>query len=317
VTQVASQPQRRGVFMARVVRNDPLCTDHFRLVLRMPFFPASSPGQFVQIACRTEDATPCEIVSYEAREWTPGMPLHDPDFSSAQAYLRRPFSIAGRRTAPDGSAQVDVIHRVAGKGTRWMAGLKTGDAVSILGPLGGRSFWIPKELELALLVGGGVGIPPMFYLAEALHAAGKRAVGFVGAQRKDLVPLTLRADGAGDEFNRYGYATVIATDDGSLGMRGFVTAALRQYVLNELKNKDLRNVAVYCCGPTVMMKATARLCLELGLTCLVSLEQPMACGMGTCQSCVVKWRPAETSGDWIYKLTCTDGPVFDTRELAW
>ncbi len=248
----------------------------------------------------------------------------------ASAYLRRPFSLAGRRTMPDGSAQVDVIHRVVGKGTRWMAGLKEGGAVSILGPLGGRSFFIPKDLELALLVGGGVGIPPLLYLAEALSAAGKRAVALAGAQRKDLLPLTLRADGEAEEFARYRYKTILATDDGSFGYHGFVTDALREYVHNNFDNNDLQHVAVYCCGPTAMMKATARLGAELGVTCYVSLEQPMACGMGTCQSCVVKWRPLRPAlpagaggaivsdeNNWTYKLTCTDGPVFDTRELAW
>ncbi len=345
----------RGTYDARVVQNVRICTDHYRLTLGLGRFPASTPGQFVQIECRGAEGggsgggggnsefriQNSELATeYRAIEWGPGLSrpaLHDPDFLKATAYLRRPFSIAARREN-GGAVEIDIIHRVVGRGTHWMETLERGQEVSVIGPLG-KGFRIPEQLELALLVGGGVGIPPMIYLAEAVHRAGKRAVAFVGAQRKDLVPLTISpcspaASGEGEpvlnatEFADYGFPTVVSTDDGSMGTKGFVTGALRKFIEKlksnsefRIQNSELAGVVVYCCGPTPMMKATAKVCAELGVVCQVSLEQPMACGMGTCQSCVVKWRGLDAErlaeGEWKYKLTCTDGPVFDSRELAW
>src|SRR3954453_22403401 len=116
----------RGQFVSEVLQNIPICREHYRLALRVDDgFAATEPGQFVQIAC-------------------------GPD-----AFLRRPFSLAGRR-----GSEIDIIHRVVGVGTRWLSQLRAGDEVSILGPLGNR-FVLPAEDETALLVGGGVGIPPM------------------------------------------------------------------------------------------------------------------------------------------------------------
>ena len=110
----------------------------------------------------------------------------------------------------------------------------------------------------------------------------------------------------------------MTTDDGSLGGKGFVTVALETFLRGRLEERgSLRGVVVFCCGPTVMMKATAKVAAGFGVRCQVSLEQPLACGMGTCQSCVVRYRPRGVEGEWRYKLTCTDGPVFDSRDLVW
>jgi dihydroorotate dehydrogenase electron transfer subunit len=324
----------RGRYAARVISNARICTDHYKLVLAVANFPPSAPGQFVQIACADDTA---DAPAYVEREWTLRTAPADPDFLAPRAYLRRPFSIAGRRDRPgegDGLSEIDIIHRVVGKGTRYLESLATDAEVSLLGPLG-NGFPIDSDIDLALLVGGGVGIPPMFYLAETLHARATRAVAFVGAQRKDLVPLTISpcspapsADGSpvlnATEFADYGFPTVVTTDDGSLGMQGFVTAALRKLLHERSQKPEARSqkTAVFCCGPTPMMRATAKVAEEFSIPCLVSLEQPMACGMGTCQSCVIRWKgfpqsPAIKDGEWIYKLTCTDGPVFDSRELVW
>ena len=342
-------PERpRGQYDATVVQNVRICTDHYRLTLGLSEFPPSAPGQFLQLDCteqNNDDPNSAFSVQRSAFVWGPGEKrpaLLDPDFAGPRAYLRRPFSIAARREI-GGHVEIDVIHRVVGRGTRRLEHLHNGEHVSVLGPLG-QGFWIPAELRLGLLVGGGVGIPPMIYLAESMQRAGRNAVAFVGAQRKDLVPLTISpcspapsADGTpvlnATEFADHGYPTVVATDDGSLGLKGFVTEALRKF-LEKLKgnsefrtqNSELGAVVVFCCGPTPMMKATAKVCADFGVTCLVSLEQPMACGMGTCQSCVVKWKGMNSAlstqhsaldSEWKYKLTCTDGPVFDSRELLW
>ena len=171
----------------------------------------------------------------------------------------------------------------------------------------------------------------MLYMAKAL-AGKKDAVGFMGAMRKDLLPVTidsavLPGDGEPhlgvEEFACFGHSAVVTTDDGSLGMKGYVTAALRIFLEKRRAERGtLKGVVVYCCGPTPMMKATARVAEEFGVMCQVSLEQPMACGMGTCQSCIIKYRPhgvteGGAAAEWKYKLTCTDGPVFDSRDIVW
>ena len=336
VKPAATSP--RGRYNANVVSNLRLCAEHYKLVLAVPGFPASTPGQFVQIQCADEELP----VEYVERQWEPGkaLDLYDSDFRQPNAYLRRPFSIAGRRTRPDGVSEIDIIQRVVGKGTRWLESLADGAEVSLLGPLG-NGFEVRDDIGLALLVGGGVGIPPMFYLAEVLHRQGIRAIGFVGAQRRELVPLTISpcspapsAEGEpvlnATEFADFGFPTVVTTDDGSMGMKGFVTGALRRLLEKQATGHGPRatgKVVVFCCGPTPMMRATAMVAAEFGVECQVSLEQPMACGMGTCQSCVVRVRTGSSQeqeassqkgeGEWVYKLTCTDGPVFDSRELMW
>ena len=327
---------RRQQFASKVLANRPLCREHFRLVLGLPSFPPTDPGQFVQVACRDlgADEDP-EVINVE---WEPGRPLPalGGELQGPLAFLRRPFSLAGRRDTP-GGVELDVIHRVVGMGTQWLAELKPGDAVYLLGPLGNR-FSLPPEGGEALLVGGGVGIPPMLYLAERL--AGRRAVAFSGALTRDLLPLTITASegdptGAGaeprqivDEFSRYGIPSVVTTDDGSYGFRGFVTQALERYLDRHVPPSVLSPQSpvlptVYTCGPEPMMKRVADIAASRGLDCQIAVERAMACGMGTCQSCCIKVkRPPSSQGypdgrDWVYRLACTDGPVFRGADLLW
>lgn len=158
----------------------------------------------------------------------------------------------------------------------------------------------------------------MIYLAEKLQRLGIKAVAFIGAQKADLIPLRITGDVGTQptsnvrEFANFNIQTVVATDDGSLGNKGFVTQALEQFCT---RNPD-PGAVVFCCGPTPMMRATALVAARLKLQCYASLEQPMACGMGTCQSCVIKYRPVGAP-DWVYKLTCKDGPVFNTTDILW
>jgi dihydroorotate dehydrogenase electron transfer subunit len=323
----------RGSFAATVLENRRLCTDHFRLILSLPRFPASQPGQFVQLDCRDPAVTETEklpdVVPHEF-EWPSGdrPQILDADFLAPIAYLRRPFSIADHRVQPDDSAEIDIIHRVVGRGTHLLARLHAGQKLSLLGPLG-IGFNIPHDLEMACLVGGGVGIPPMLYFSKVLAGTSAQSVAFLGAQRQDLLPVTLdpaapAPDPAGEprlntrELMPYRTSTVVTTDDGSLGMKGYVTQALRNFLEHRRQSASLARTVVYCCGPTPMMKATAKVAADFGVPCQVSLEQPMACGMGTCQSCIIKYRPHNaTATDWSYKLTCTHGPVFDTRDIVW
>ena len=321
----------RGQFTAIVAANELLCREHYRLTLRMDRFPATEPGQFVQVLCRDgadEDAEP------RAFEWVPGrrLDLGDADLIGRRAMLRRPFSLAGRRDS-SGGIEIDLIHRTVGVGTDWLAGLAVGHGVSVIGPLGNR-FVPPASDGVALLVGGGVGIPPMMYLAQ--RWAGRTVVAFAGATTRDLLALTITGDApppthAGDvdplynvaEFARHGAAAVIATDDGSYGYRGFVTQALETYLDRWFTAAVPVRPTIYTCGPEPMMRRVADIAAARGLACQVAVERAMACGMGTCQSCCIKVRKADPAAaplagsPWAYRLACTDGPVFATADLLW
>ena len=314
----------RNQFLSTVIANSPLCREHYRLVLRAPRalrFPPTEPGQFIQISCRdvaTDYALEREI------EWGTGADSeHAPELRAPVALLRRPFSLAGRRDTAEG-VELDIIHRVVGVGTDWLSRLRDDDGVSILGPLG-NTFRLPTPDQTAVLVGGGVGIPPMLYLAESL--AGRRAVAFCGALRRDLLPLTITADASSageptssiEEFARHGIPSVLTTDDGSFGFRGFVTQALERHLD---AHRDAGHV-IYTCGPELMMKRVADIAAARGIECQIAVERAMACGMGTCQSCCIKVakpdpsQPPLPGSDWCYRLACTDGPVFRGSELLW
>jgi dihydroorotate dehydrogenase electron transfer subunit len=313
-----------------VLANIPLCREHYRLVLGLPSFPLTEPGQFVQVSCRD---TTVEYSCETELHWREGQPLDDPsglELMSPLALLRRPFSLAGRVDRSDGTVELHLIQRVVGVGTAWMGRLREGDPVSVIGPLGNR-FTLPPVGGTALLVGGGVGIPPMLYLAEKL--AGRKGVVFAGALTRDLLPLTITDDGkapsADDaepqmnvaEFAKHGVSAVLTTDDGSYGFRGFVTQALEQYL--DRHAGDSVPPIIYTCGPEPMMRRVADIALSRGLECQIAVERAMACGMGTCQSCCIRVRKPDPAAvplpgkDWCWRLACTDGPVFRAADLLW
>lgn len=311
-------------------------------MLEVDGFPATEPGQFVQVSCRDLSVNYGPEVE---RDWAPGEPTapEGRELMSPLAFLRRPFSLAGRVDRADGTVELHLIQRVVGVGTEWLGRLREGDTVDVLGPLGNR-FTPPPGDGLALLVGGGVGIPPMLYLAERF--AGRQAVVFAGALTRDLLPLRI-IDGetvgeTGDpdaveprlnvaEFARHGIPAVLTTDDGSHGFRGFVTQALERY-LDRLTDAGKRGSGeggwrgrpvIYTCGPEPMMKRVADIAAARGIECQVAVERAMACGMGTCQSCCIRVRKPDPAAvplpgrDWCWRLACTDGPVFRGADLLW
>ena len=262
-------------------------------------------------------------------EWNAGdqPTLVGSELAGPLALLRKPFSIANRTNVAEG-VELEIIHRKVGTGTTWMSGLKRGDHVNLVGPLG-NAFPVPEAQQAAILVGGGVGIPPMIYFASTL--VGRRVVAFAGSLTRDLLPLTLTADAPAPspdsfeplynvmEFSRYGTPAVICTDDGSWGYRGLVTQALEGY-LDKYFAATPSAAVVYTCGPEAMMRRVAEIAESRGITCYVSVERAMACGMGTCQSCVIRATndvAALPERQWVYKLACTDGPIFDSRKLLW
>ena len=307
------------------------------LTLNVPGFPASEPGQFVQVQCgqALDESQPVE----REHEWIEGRwpRLALAELTHPSALIRRPFSLAGRRDLHEGSTELTLIGRVVGVGTDYLSHLQAGDTVSLLGPLGNR-FGLPPAGGIALLVGGGVGIPPMLYLAEAIArdladpsmARPRRAVAFFGATTRDLLPVTLTDDAprpADDsiqplynvaELQNHNVPAVITTDDGSYGFRGYVTAALERYLDAHLTdNADRNRTVIYTCGPEPMMKAVAAIAMRRNIACQVAVERAMACGMGTCQSCVIRVRAEDKPDGWRYALACTDGPVFTAAELLW
>jgi len=272
----------------------------------------------VQVQCGAPDEATTPVV----HDWPEGeVPRFvRPELTESQVLLRRPFSLAGREQV-EGRTILLIVHRVVGRGSAWLSRLAEGDTLSILGPLGNWFTW-PENMTTALLVGGGVGLPPLFYLAEDLYRAGKHAQAFVGAAGQHLLPLNIDATHTPSkagwptpcvaEFSRYGVEAAITTDDGSVGMEGLVSEALFNWI--DQGRVEASTTVVYTCGPEPMMQAVAEGCLARSIACQVAMERKMACGMGTCQSCVCKTR---TSGGWQYKLVCTDGTVFDAREIVW
>ena len=336
--------KRRGHFIARVLANVYPCREHNKLTFLVPGLPPSAPGQFVQVKCRTPDGTPMGDIHDQEHEWSvrgPAGTMGQPDLLRPTPILRRPFSIAGRRDTHRG-AEIDLINRDVGPGTHWLHGLSAGDEVDLLGPLG-NTFTLPGPGEVALLVGGGVGIPPMIYLAQALakvnaplaESQQRKAIAFCGALSLDLLPLKItdaapappagRTDAAAQamqnisEFAECGFPTVVSTDDGTYGYHGRVTEPLTRYLDQFFPNTwevGSRRPIIYTCGPEAMMKAVAAIALERGLRCQVAVERAMACGMGTCQSCVIRQKSSHQRG-WAYRLACTDGPIFDASMLLW
>ncbi len=303
---------------ARVTRCDRPCREHVRIELAAATFPSSEPGQFLQLLCRESDSGPPVV-----HDWLPERPpsLSDKDLQQRRALLRRPFSIADRWTADDGASRLCVISRAVGAGTRWLLDLRPGDVLDVTGPLG-RGFRLPERAAPVLLIGGGVGIPPMLYLARRLHELRwADATAIFGVRARDLLPVALHAQPAADAEPRDCVAypagaaipTAIASDDGSVGMRGLVTDALLAW--HRRRGGDAQRITVFACGPEAMLKAVAHETRRLGLACQLCVERQMGCGLGTCLSCTVRVRDAAATQGWRWALACQDGPVFDRDDL--
>ena len=316
---MAQPTTARGTFLAEVSANERICDEHYRMVLAVGGLPPSRPGQFIQLLCRPPGG---EQTSNEV-QWPPtGLPVFtQKELTESQPLLRRPLSLAGRGDYGDG-ADIEIIYRTIGTGTHWLASVACGAVLSVLGPLG-TAFAIDPTRPLAALVGGGVGLPPMLYLARALAEAGKTVTTFAGARSATLLPLRpgpepARTDGTpgpcAAELAEIGAETVVATDDGTLGFAGLVSEPFVRWL--DEQDRPAEQVKVYTCGPEPMMEAVAEACGRRDVACEVSMERHMACGMGTCQSCICKLRTDAEPG-WQYKLCCADGPVFDATEIIW
>lgn len=224
--------------------------------------PDIQPGQFVQVRVNGSPAT----------------------------YLRRPISIHDVDTKQN---EITLLVQQVGEGTRHLAAAEVGDIINMVLPLG-NGFSMPEKDEKVLLVGGGIGIAPLYYFAKVLNGKGVRSTLLLGGKsQSDLLRL--------ENYQQFG-ETFVTTEDGSLGEKGFVT----QHSVWQKQSFD----KIYVCGPKPMMKAVAKLAAEKDVCCEVSLENLMACGLGACLCCV-----EDTVNGHV--CVCKEGPVFNTRRLKW
>ncbi len=265
-------------FEARVVANDPLRGGYFVLTLQGPADPAPLggivPGQFVMLR----------------GDWGRD-PINPRAFSVLDA---------------DAEGRLKVLLKAYGRATTLMRDMAPGEAVTVTGPLGRGTFAAPRaDGPTQLLVAGGVGLPPLHLQARRAAAAGladRVELLYGGRDEDDLVLL--------GDFEGWGVARHLATEDGSVGDRGFVTVPLARRL--EAAQAAGESVEILACGPTPMLRAVRSLGLPRGVPTLLCLEEEMACGFGVCLGCAVP-----VYGERPYEYCCTDGPVFEARRVRW
>lgn len=218
-------------------------------------------------------------------------------------FLGRPLGIYSLADHGDG-ARIEILYRAAGRGTQVISTLCEGDRIEILGPLGNR-FELPPGTDTAVLVAGGIGIAPLVFLAEQLscRTVGVRVVLYIGA--RDAATLL-----GVDRVKVCGAEVRLSTDDGSAGYRGPVTELFRQ----DLGSYEAAKTSVFVCGPGPMLKRMSEIVADHPISCQVLMEERMACGMGACLGCSIEVRTPKGPE---YRQVCTDGPVFDLREIVW
>jgi dihydroorotate dehydrogenase electron transfer subunit len=263
---------------ASVLVNTRLSADYNVLALDAPEIAARvQPGQFVMVK--------------------PG--------SSTEPLLRRPFSVFEILRDSSGAPRgISILNKRIGVGTGLLFGLDAGDTLPCLGPLG-RPFSLPPAGAEAWLVAGGVGLGPFATMAETLLARGTKTTLFYGARRGADLHYA-------DWFASRGVSVVTATEDGSAGVRGFITVPLEREL--QALGPD-GQVAIYACGPTPMMRAVAGLAATFGRDVEVSLEQTMGCGLGGCYSCVVRVKQDGHAPHFV--RSCVAGPTFRARDIIW
>jgi len=222
--------------------------------------------------------------------------------------LRRPFSVYRMHKRGGWASTIEIVFDIRGAGTAHLATLRSHSIVDIIGP-SGRGFIMPKRRAHCLLVGGGIGAAPLFFLADELRNEGHRVDFILGARSSGLLlnPIDVR---------RLASVYKITTEDGSSGERGRVTDALGDTM------ERCETEVVYACGPHPMLAAVAALCAERNVPVQVAVEELMACGYGVCWSCVMPIRRApkknEAPEDAVtYSRTCVEGPVFNGATIVW
>ena len=254
--------QNKRLEKYRIVRKETLAKECFRFVIRCPdIAKKAQAGQFAHVR-------------------------------ADGFFLRRPISIC---EIDREAGTVTLVFEVRGEGTKALSELREGDTVDMLAPLGNGFSLLPEKK--VILVGGGIGTPPML---ECAKFYGKAAVVITGFRSASAVILQ-------DDFKRTGAETLLCTDDGTAGEKGFVTEPLRRVL--ERGGIDM----VCACGPNGMLKGVVSLAKEFKVPCEVSLEERMGCGVGACLVCACK---SVKDGEESYARVCKDGPVFKAEEVT-
>ena len=252
---------------AVVIRQDPVARGIFSLWLSCPEIAQSAKsGQFVGVYS-----------------------------NDASRLLPRPISLCEIDKA-DGA--IRLVYRVAGAGTAEFSELHTGDLLRLIGPLG-NGYPISEEYKAPILIGGGIGIPPILQLSKDLSDNEKKTV--VLGYRKELF-LT-------EEFEHSSKRVCMATEDGSAGVRGTV--------IDAIECAGVEGDVVYACGPMPMLKAVAAFAESKGIPAYLSLEERMACGVGACLGCIVKTAKKDAHSNVNNARICTEGPVFLASDIQW
>ena len=245
---------------AKIIRQDEIATDIYSMVIQAPEIASQAvPGQFIDV--------------YSA---------------DGSKLLPRPISLCEIDRA---AGTLRIVYRIAGKGTKEFSMLTSDHTITILGPLGNG---FTKEDKKAILIGGGIGIPPMLQLAKELSCEKSIVLGF-----RDEEFLS-------EEFEPYG-TVYKSSDNGAIGVKGTVMDAIRQY--------GIEGTEIYACGPTPMLRAIQSYALEHGIEAQLSLEERMACGVGACLACVCKSKEIDDHSQVKNKRVCKDGPVFYAEEV--
>jgi dihydroorotate dehydrogenase electron transfer subunit len=255
----------------RILDHREVAPEHFKLTLASAYISShAQPGQFVNVKCSQ---------SYD--------PL-----------LRRPFSLY---RISEEHQKFELLYKVVGKGTEMLSKSSVGEELDILGPLG-KGFDTEKK-EIAILAGGGMGVAPLMALAGNLKKKVKALYILMGSKSKKQLLSE-------QDFRDLTDQVLVSTDDGSYGKKGFVSDILLDVLNDTLDERDLNRTTIYACGPNPMLKAIADLSFQKKISCQISMEQRMACGIGTCLGCVIKTKTG-------YQKVCDDGPVFNSQEIIW
>ena len=248
----------------------------------------------IQKSCTVVEAVRLNAFAYSFTLEAEGMTPEGPDqFVHVKCghsrLLRRPISICDWE-----ENLLRIVFEVRGEGTEWLSRRKAGDRLDVLGPLG-RGFRMDREGRY-LLVGGGIGVPPMLGCAKWTAGRSTAVLGFRSADRAML----------SEDFQKSCKEIFLCSDDGSIGRHGFVDAQVR-----DILEKDKSFTAILACGPKPMLKNVAAVAAGFGVPCQVSMEERMACGVGACLGCAIQM------ADGTMKHVCKDGPVFDAGEVDW
>lgn len=267
--EIALAPEQ---FHVRVAAQHVVAEEHFELIMEPhPVFERTAPGQFINVAVSGAD------------QWDP--------------LLRRPFSLY--RRFPDGAHSI--LYRAVGRGTRILSRLTQGDTLDIIAPLG-KGFSLLPGTSRPALVGGGVGVPPLFIWAQKVLVQRGEVRAVLGFNHAGLVICD-------EDMAELGIQVDVTTLDGSQGQRGLVTDALEPRL--EAGEID----AIYACGPYPMLAAVASMAERFGIPAQLALEEWMGCGVGACLSCVVPIRTGDDDGSTEYQRVCVEGPVFPAEEV--